>query len=128
MTAKEFAEKLELSNVSETKSWLGRLLDTGLVHTSGRTQATRYFLNPDLLRDSTLSLNTTLTRIEPHRLEALVVEDLYRYPGSSISEIHGRIAPEIKRRTLKTALDHLVEKGKVRPKGEKRWRRYYLEK
>jgi len=127
MTAKEFAEKLELSNVAETKSWLGRLLDTGLVHTSGRTQATLYFLNPDLLRDSPLSLNTTLTRIEPHRLEALVVEDLHRYSGSSsISEIHGRIAPEIKRRTLKTALDHLVEKGNVRPEGEKRWRRYYL--
>ena len=85
------------------------------------------FLNPDLLRDTTLSLSTTLTRIEPHRLEALIIEDLHRYPGSAISEIHDRIVPEVKRRRLKTALDYLVEDGKVRPKGEKRWRRYWIE-
>ena len=124
MTAKELAEQLELSSVAESKSWLGRLLDIGLVHSSGRTQATRYFLNPELLRDTTFSLTTTLTRIEPHRLEALIVEDLRRYPDSSISEIHDRVAPEIKRRRLKTALDHLVKDGKVEPVGEKRWRRY----
>ncbi len=127
MTAKEFARRLELANVGETRRWLGRLLDMGLVHFSGRTQATRYFLNPTLLRDTTLSLGTTLTRIEPHRLEASVIEDLHRYPGSAISEIHDRVAPEIKRRRLKTALDHLVEEGKVRPEGEKRWRRYWIE-
>lgn len=85
------------------------------------------FSEPTLLRDTTLSLGTTLTRIEPHRLEALVIEDLHRYPGSAISEIHDRVAPEIKRRRLKTALDHLVEEGKVRPEGEKRWRRYWIE-
>ena len=125
MTAKEFAEQLELSNVAETRSWLGRLLDIGLVHSSGRTQATRYFLNPELLRDTILPLTTTLTRIEPHRLEALIVEDLRRYPDSSISQIHDRVAPEIKRRRL-TALDHLVKEGEVEPVGEKRWRRYHI--
>ncbi len=126
MTAREFAERLELSNVAETKNWLGRLPDIGLVHSSGRTQATRYFLNPDLLRDTTLPLSTTLARIEPHRLEALIIEDLRRYPCSSISDIYDRVAPEIKRRRLKTALDHLVKEGKVRPEGEKRWRRYWI--
>ena len=43
MTAREFAEKLELSSVAETRSWLGRLPEIGLVLSSGRTQATRYF-------------------------------------------------------------------------------------
>ncbi|MBC8316684.1 MAG: putative DNA binding domain-containing protein [Desulfobulbaceae bacterium] len=127
MTAREFAKQLELTDITDTKNWLGRLLDLGLVHSSGRTQATRYFLNPALLRDTDLSMGTTLTRIEPHRLEALIIEDLCRYPGSAISEIHNRVAPEIKQRRLKTALDHLVKEGKVRPKGEKRWRRYWFE-
>ena len=48
-------------SVAETKSWLGRLLDIGLIHSSGRIRATRYFLNPELLRNTALSLTTTLT-------------------------------------------------------------------
>jgi hypothetical protein len=60
-------------------------------------------------------LVNALVHIELHRLEALI-KDLRRNPDSSISQIHDRVAPEIKRRHLKTALDHLVEKGKVRPK------------
>ena len=127
MTAREFGRLLELTEIKDTKKWLGRLLDLGLVHSIGRTQATRYFLNPALLRDSDLSLGTTLTRIEPHRLEALIVEDLRRYPGSAISEVRNRVAPEVKQRRLKTALDHLVKEGKVRPEGENRWRRYWIE-
>lgn len=127
MTAREFARLLELTEITDTKNWLGRLLDIGLVHSIGRTQATRYFLNPALLRDSDLSLGTTLTRIEPHRLEALIVEDLRRYPGSAISEVRNRVAPEVKQRRLKIALDHLVKEGKVRPEGENRWRRYWIE-
>lgn len=121
------ARSLELTGVKESKSWLGRLIELGLVHSSGLTQATRYFLNPSLLRDTELSLGTTLTRIEPYRLEALVVEDLRRYPGSAISDIHNRVAPELKQRRIKTALEHLTEEGKVRPRGEKRWRRYWVE-
>ena len=67
---------------------------------------------------------TTLSRIEPHRLKALIVEDLERYPGSAIGDIHDRIGPEINRRRIKRAIDWLVGDGVVHYKGEKRGRRY----
>lgn len=47
---------------------------------------------------------TTLKRFEPHRLAALVLEDLQRYPESAISDIHQHIGGEIHSKQAKRAL------------------------
>jgi ATP-dependent DNA helicase RecG len=78
-----------------------------------------------LLRSLQLASETTLKRIEPHRLAALVLEDLARYPQSAISDIHQRIGGEIHPKQVKRALEELTAKGSVRFDGEKRWRRYW---
>ncbi len=80
------------------------LVELGLVEQSGRTRATRYFVPPGLLRTSGLDERTTLRRVQPHRLRALILEDLERYPGSSSTEVHQRIGPEIPSRTFRRAL------------------------
>ena len=95
--------------------------------TAGRdTPPHRYFVPPELLRASGLDRRTTLRRVQPHRLRALILEDLERYPLSSSTEIHARIGPEIPPRTLRRALGELVKDGRVEPTGERRWRRYSL--
>jgi ATP-dependent DNA helicase RecG len=66
-----------------------------------------------------------LARIDPHRLDALVLEDVARYPGSAIGEIHESLRPETKRRQVKLALDRLRDKDKVWPQGDKRGRKYW---
>lgn len=106
--------------------WLGRLLDWGLVESTGKTQATRYFVSPALLKSGGLDGQTTLKRVEPHRLRALIVEDLARYAGSSSADIQRRAAPELSQRTIRRALEELVEQGQVRFESDKRWRRYWL--
>ena len=126
MTARELAQALELPSVEALQPWLKRLLDWKLVQSAGRTQATRYFIDPEVLRNLEFTAATTLKRIEPHRLSALVLEDLSRYPRSSISEINRRIGDEIPYKQLKRALDTLIEAGEVTWEGEKRWRRYAL--
>jgi ATP-dependent DNA helicase RecG len=68
LTARELASKLELPSVEELQPWLKRLLDWHLVQSAGRTQATRYFVDPGLLRSLKFSGETTLKRIEPHRV------------------------------------------------------------
>jgi len=65
--------------------------------------------------------------LTPFIIRALIIENLHSYPNSSIIEIYDRITLEIKRRRLKTALDHLATEGKVRPEGEKRWWRYWIQ-
>jgi ATP-dependent DNA helicase RecG len=123
-SAVELAEELELSSPSALRPWLGRLLDLGLIEQAGRTKATRYFVPPALLREAGLDQLTTLTRVQPHRLRALILEDLERYPDSAISEIQRRIGPEIPSSTIKRALDALVIGAAVTATGERRWRRY----
>jgi ATP-dependent DNA helicase RecG len=125
MTARELAARLELPTVEALQPWLKRLLDWQLVQSAGRTQATRYFVDPNLLRNLSFTGGTTLKRIEPHRLAALVMEDLQRYPESAISDIHQRIGGEIHPKQVKRALEELIERGAVRFEGEKRWRRYW---
>lgn len=125
LTAKELAAKLELASVDDLRPWLDRLCEWGLVGQSGRTQATRYFVRPELLRTLAFPAVTTLKRIEDHRLRALVLEDVQRYPGSSIGEIHGRIGAEIPRRRLQTMLGGLVGDRQLRSEGVRRWTRYF---
>lgn len=125
LTARELAVDLELSDAEETASWIDRLLDIGIVRKIGRTKGTRYFVEPEILRRLEFPSRTSLTRIEPHRLDALVFEDVSRYPGAAIGEIHERIGAEIKRRQVKLTLDRLCDQDKIRPEGDKRGRKYW---
>lgn len=125
LTARELAQALELPSVESLHPWLKRLLEWELVRSAGRTQATRYFIDPQWLRGLDFSATTTLKRIEPHRLAALVLEDLQRYPESAISDIHKRIGGEIHPKQVKRALEDLIERGDVRFEGNNRWRRYW---
>ena len=125
MLATELATALELKDPSHLRHWLNRLLELQLVRQTGRTRATRYFLDPALLQEVGFDHQTTLRRIEPHRLRALIEEDVMRYPGSSSTEIHQRVGREIPGRTLGRAIEHLLEAKRITSRGEKRWRRYY---
>jgi ATP-dependent DNA helicase RecG len=125
LTARELASALALPGVDAIDPWMGRLQTLNIVRQSGRTRGTRYFIEPNLLREMDFAGLTTLIRIEPHRLRALILEDLQRYPGSAIGEVHNRIGTEINRRQIKRTLDRLVEEGSVHFEGEKRGRRYW---
>lgn len=126
MSARELSTALMLDDVDALRPWMGRLLDLGVVKSAGRTKATRYFVDPEIIRWLDLPAATTLRRIEPHRLEALILEDLRRYPRSKIGEINGRIGTEIPRHQLKRTLDALLEAGSVACEGERKARTYWL--
>ncbi len=126
MTARELSASLETGGAAALESWLGRLVDLGLVSTAGRTKGTRYFVDPAVLADSGVRLATSLMRIEPHRLLELVREDLRRYPGAKIGEIAARIGPEINRSQLRRALKQLVGTGAAIMQGQRATARYRL--
>jgi len=126
LTARELTKALELSSVDALNPWINRLLSWGLVLSSGKTQATRYFVDPNVLRRLEFTTPTSLKRIEPYRLQALVVEDLSRYPRSAGGEINKRIGEEIPYKQVKRAIDALIAAGQVLFEGDKRGRRYWL--
>ena len=126
MSATELVAALELSDPAALRRWTGRLVEFGVVEQTGRTRATRYFVAPALLREAGLDQQTTLKRIEPHRLRVLILEDLKRFPDSGRVDIHRRIGEEIHPKTVTRALNELIDEGLVTGKGEKRWRTYRL--
>jgi ATP-dependent DNA helicase RecG len=126
LTAKELVQSLELPSVDSLQPWLKRPLEWQLVRSTGRTQATRYFIDPQLLRSLDFSTATTLKRIEPHRLLALIVEDVGRYPLTRIGEIHQRIGIEIPRSRIRRSLEQLVKEGTLRQEGVRSGTRYRL--
>lgn len=111
---------LELSRAEDLKHWIGRLKDWGVVSSRGRTKATEYFVEPDVLRKLEFQGGTTLKGIERHRLRELILRDLEIYRKASISEIHGRIGSEIPRRKIRRELGELVAENEIGSQGVKR--------
>ncbi len=68
MLATELATVLDLPDPASLRLWISRLAEHGLVKQTGRTRATRYFVHPNLVQSAGLQGQTTLKRIEPHRL------------------------------------------------------------
>jgi ATP-dependent DNA helicase RecG len=126
MTARELVSALELPSVDSLHPWLRRPLEWELVRSTGRTQATRYFIDPELLRTLDFAASTTLKRIEPHRLLALIVEDVGRYPRTRIGEIHQRIGAEVPRSRIRRSLEQLVREGRLHQEGVRSGTRYRL--
>jgi ATP-dependent DNA helicase RecG len=126
VSAIDLSNMLNVMKQNGLQHWLGRLLDFELILSKGKTKGTLYYVNPEFLRNSDFIEKTNLKRIEPHRLQELIYEDLKNYPESSISEINKRIGEEINQRTLKAKLDEMIENRLITKKGEKRWTLYSI--
>jgi len=125
--ALELSRILNVTRANELQNWLGRLLSLKLILSKGKTKGTLYFVNPEFLRKTDFISQTTLKRIEPHRLKELILADLKDYPNSSIGEIHNRIGLEINQRTLKKKLDDLIAEKLVIKIGVRRWTQYSID-
>lgn len=126
ISAIELSKMLNISKPNGLQYWIGRLLDLKVVLSKGKTKGTLYYVNPNFIRTTDFIERTNLKRIEPHRLQELIYEDLKNYPESSISEINKRIGNEIKQRTLKAKLDEMLERNLIRKEGEKKGTKYFI--
>lgn len=126
ITALELSKILNISKPNGLQYWIGRLISLNVVLLKGKTKGTLYFVNPDFIRTTDFVEQTNLKRIEPHRLQELIYEDLKNYPGSAISEINQRIGVEIKQRTLKSKIDEMIINQVIKKEGEKKGTKYYI--
>lgn len=120
LTAIELVKTLELSRAEDLKLWVGRLKELGVVNSRGKTKATEYFVEPQVLRTLEFQGGTTLKGIERHRLRELILRDLEIYRKTSISEMHGRVGKEIPRRKIRRELTDLVKAGGIGKDGNTR--------
>lgn len=128
MTIIELTRELKLNEALETRRWLGRLVDLGVVKHRGKTKGKEYLVEPGLLRKLNFKGKTSLKTIEPHRLRELILSDLKVHGPAGAGEVRERIGPEISPRKIYREIQELVAQGKVEPVGAKRGRKYLLTK
>lgn len=129
ISAIQFSNELNLPNQTNVvTNWLGRLTDLDLIITKGQTKGTQYLVNPEFLKKVNFKGKTNLKRIENHRLEELIYQDLNIYDESLINDIHKRIGEEIPLRKIKITLDKMEKNEKLLKIGANRWTKYALNK
>jgi len=128
ISAIQLSKILNQKDDTGLQNWLGRLINLELILSNGKTKGTEYFINSQFLRRLNFKGKTDLKKIEPHRLQELIFQDLSLYPDSQIGNINIRIGEEITPRKLKSELDKMVEENKLIKSGEKRWTKYSINK
>jgi len=127
ISALQFSKELNLPDTPNVvTNWLGRLAELELVITKGKTKGTEYLVNPEFLKKSNFKGKTNLKRIENHRLEELIYQDVKIYGPTSKSDIQTRIGSEIPLRKIKSMLDKMVINDILIKDGLYRWTLYSI--
>lgn len=123
--ATQLTKELQLSDEERLRSYVNGLLEKAILITRGIKKATEYLINPKLVSSSKLNIKPNLKIIEPHRLKALIEEDVRMYPNSKMSEIQKRL-PDILANDIQKCVYRLVKEGVFTVKGAKTNRTYKL--
>lgn len=123
----QLAVKLQLNSDVKMPSWIGTLVEKGVIVSQGIKKGTEYLLNPEVFKQANLDIAPSLKTLEPYKLAALILEDL-KYNGTSkISEIQQRIS-EVPEEDIRKTVYRMTEKGELKSKGAKRNRTYDIKK
>lgn len=128
LSAADLIKLLNLKNRDALSPWLDKLVDDGIVETSGRKKGKEYRVCSHILKESGYKGQTSLKRIEPYRLRELIIEDLRIYECASLRDIQQRIGDEISYQKLWKQLDNMIKEGILESTGKNRWTKYRLKK
>lgn len=120
-------KELQLSDEERLRSFVGKLLDKSILITRGIKKGTEYLINPKLISSSKINIKPTLKVIEPHRLEALIEDDLNRYPNSQVADIQKRLE-DVPLQDIRKKVYAMVKKGLLEHTPDKTYRKYWLAK
>lgn len=126
VSATSLIKLLNLKNRDELSPWLDKLVDCGIVETSGKNRGKEYRVNDSILRQSDYKGITSLKRIEPYRLRELIIEDLKIYECSGVKDIHERIGIEIPYKKILEQIKTMLADGIIESEGKNRWIKYKL--
>lgn len=128
ISAADLIKLLNLKNRDALSPWLDKLVDDGIVETSGRKKGKEYRVCSHILKESGYKGQTSLKRIEPYRIRELIIEDLKIYECASLRDIQQRIGDEISYQKLWKQLDNMIKEGILESTGKNRWTKYRLKK
>lgn len=121
----QLSNTLQLNADDKLKYWLGTLLDKNILISRGAKKGTEYLLNPDLFSQAKLNLTPSLKTIEPHKLKALILEDLKYNGKSSMKAIQQRLS-EVLPNDIQKVIYKLAKDSEVETEGANRNKVYFL--
>lgn len=121
--ATQLTKELQITDEDRLRSYVAKLLEKAILISRGVKKGTEYLINPKLITSSKINIKPTLKTIEPHRLKALIIEDLERYPKSSIADIAKRL-PDVLIVDLRKCIYKMATDGKLIYEGGKTYRKY----
>jgi len=117
--------ELQITDEDRLRSFVAKLLEKAILITRGVKKGTEYLINPKLITSSKINIKPTLKVIEPHRLKALILEDLKMYPKSKSAEIQKRLE-ELPIEEIRKTLRKMEDEGTVLSDGVKKSKTYRL--
>lgn len=127
ISAIQFSKELNLPDTPNVvNNWIGRLIELGIVISKGKTKGTEYLVNPNFLKKVNFKGKTNLKRIENHRLEELIYQDVKIYGPTPIRDIHYRIGKEISRNVIQKTLKAMCTKEKLDSEGILKSTKYFI--
>ena len=125
--ATQLTKELQLTDEDRLRTYVNKMIEQAIIITRGIKKGTEYLINPKLLINSKINIKPTLKVIEPHRLKALIEEDLKLYPKSKSSDIQSRIS-DLPIEDIRKCLLRLEKEGIVFTDGIKKGKTYSLVK
>ncbi|MCE1202930.1 MAG: putative DNA binding domain-containing protein [Bacteroidia bacterium] len=117
--ATQLSVALQLQAEEKLKYWLGSLVEKNILVTRGIKKGTEYLLNPELFSQAKLNLAPGLKTIEPHKLRALIVEDL-KYNGKSTMKAIQQRLSEVLPQDIQKTVYKMVAEGEIQASGAKK--------
>ncbi|GHS93766.1 ATP-dependent DNA helicase [Bacteroidia bacterium] len=127
-TATELSKLLNQDEEKSLRSWLGDLVEYGLVVKTGEGKGTVYEINNKIVQQPEFKGKDDKKKVKDYKLEELIYKDIISYPNSSFGEIHNRIGLDINKNTIRWILKQLVDSNKLEVTGANRWARYSIAK
>lgn len=123
--ATQLTKELQISDEDRLRTYVAKLIENSILVSRGVKKGTEYLINPKLIASSKINIKPTLKTIEPHRLKALIIEDLERYPKSKISDIAKRL-PDVLLNDIRKSVYKMVAENVIKVEGANKNRTYLL--
>lgn len=123
--ATQLAKTLQLPDDERLRAYTSKLIDEKIIESRGVKKGTEFLINPTIISAARINQKPTLKTVEPHVLEALIIQDLRVYPNSKISEIHKRMEDVMIEDITKTVY-RMVNDARLQVNGGKKNRTYHL--
>jgi ATP-dependent DNA helicase RecG len=123
----ELDDLLQLVDNKRQRSYTDKLVELGIVVTRGIKKGNTFLVNPKIIANSKANIKTSLKTIEPHRLIALIEEDLRLHSKSKSADIQKRLV-DIPIKEIRKYLLLMEKEGIIVSEGMKKTKIYLLSK